>query len=145
MFGFLPRLIDRAGQVAAANAEFNGDEAFLLLPVNHRGARPLELAAQVNGTVFTHRTDQIAQPQSRRVAQGIGGARQTAADRGRGLTGPAGRRDKPRPLGLNHLVVADVYGNVEDRSFIASPPCRPTNRHVEDLLAFDHLGHGLAP
>ena len=140
----LPRLIDRTGQVAAANAELHRDQAFCLFAVDHRGAGLLELAVGVNGPILADGAHQVAQPQPRRVAERIGGVGQAAADRGRSLAGAGCRRDKPRSLGLDHLVVAHVHGNIEDRRFAAPPPCRPADRHVESFLSLDHLRDGLA-
>ena len=77
---------DGAAQVAAADAELDRDQAFALLAVDGRGAGALELAVGVRRAVLAHRGDQVAQPQPRRVAEGIGGVGQAAGD---GRMGPA--------------------------------------------------------
>ena len=47
MGGLLLRLGDASGQIAAAHAELDGDEALALLAVNRRGAGTQELAVRV--------------------------------------------------------------------------------------------------
>ena len=129
-------VFSRASSTALARSRprtlnFTAIRRFACFAVDHRGAGLLKLAVGVDGTILADGTHQVAQPQPRRVAERIGGVGQAAADRGRGLAGPGRRRGEPRSLGLDHLVVAHVHGNVEDRRFAAPPPCRPANRHVE--------------
>ena len=96
MLGLLLRLGNGAGQVAAADAELDRDQASRLFPIDHRGAGPFEIAAEVHGAIIAFGADHVAEPQVRGVAERIGGGGQGAADGGRGLAGPGRRRGEPR-------------------------------------------------
>ena len=105
-----------------------------------------EAAVGIGLAVLADRRDQVAQPQpgraGDRVARVWSGCRPRRAAPCRV---PVRRRgSRPVPPWLNDLVVGDVDRDVEDRRFAAAPPLRPAQRDVEQLLALDHRGEGLA-
>ena len=97
VLGFRPGFVDGAAQVAAADAELEGDHALAVLTVDGRGAGVDERAVGLRVEVLVHWRDQVAEPQSRRAADRVGRVGQAAADRGRGQGMPAALGVKPEP------------------------------------------------
>ena len=154
MYRFLLCFLDRAGQVAASDAEFDGDQALALLAVNRRGAGSDEVTLGIGPALFVVRRDEVAQRPLRIGRQVVQGAvpdtavqtrhRQAGAEARH--ADAAAREPRRRHAGqkARSLIVGDVHRDFQDSVLARTQSFRPAQRDVELLLALDHRRNRLA-
>ncbi len=144
-----------AGQIAAADAELDGDQTITLLAIDRRRAGTQKLAVRIGLPLVVERRHQVDQTATRHagaaaqrgveLAAGDRGHVEARAGRGQTRAGSGERRGGDRGDGTaGHLVLHHVDRDVQDFFFVVAEPLGPAQRDVEGTFAFDHLGKRLA-